>query len=98
MIPHVLDLKKEDFEIKIGDDLFFGRTSVLCRKNVPLMRMGCRLDEVDIFVAGGEETEDGKEPFMMIVQDHMYQDCYTYGSWATLEDFNSWFENPVKLY
>ena len=99
MIKHVKDLDRTDFTIKFANDLFFGQSEVLCRKDVPLMRMGCKIDEVDIFITGGEEyPEEGKDPYTLIVQDHKFKDCYTYGNWKTLVEFEKWFEKPVRLY
>lgn len=101
-LNHVEDLKKEDFTIEVILQIF-GPSPCLCRKGVPLMRMGCELDEIDIFIIGGETEDlgDGEkytEPYTLVVQDHMFEDCYTYGQWETLDDFHKWFENPINLY
>lgn len=99
-IPHVEDLKKEDFTIEMIDQGIFGKSPCLCRKGIPLLRMGCSLDEVDIYITGGDPIPGTrkKEPYLLIVEDHMYHDCYTCGAWKTLEEFHQWFENPVILY
>lgn len=97
-VKFVRKFDKTDFTLKPFLEEFGGINLFLCRKDVPLIRMGCDLDEIDIYLLGGEIEDGEKEPYIFAVRDHVFGDYYTYGSWETIEEFDAWFENPVSLY
>lgn len=105
--PHI-ELNPEDFEVAIWTDLMgYGSMPYITYKgNVPLWRTQVPLNSILIVLLKGEifkeEDLDGtevevQEPSVLVCFDEN-QDYFVYSHWETLEEAQSWLENPVPLF